>query len=571
MGGIRAPWLVRIEDEYAGVQGAGTLLSEEHVLTCAHVVEDARDADGRVRVRVQHHADDTYLASVVEDCWFPGVPDRRGDVGDVAVLELDRPVAGAPRARLRQTWAEQEPVVAFGFPAEVDNGQSAPAAVGSRDFTGERAELNPLAERRIRRGFSGAAAVAEDGTVLGVVASVMGGAAETAWMITVRTLQRYAGRIIDPHLTQRPSIDPRFTTPNQQVAQALDDAVAVALTRNLVGWLEEPGSGGMCAVGGGVTEELLSRLVGLTVFEYRSAAPARTVSGAPAGTLPRLGAVTAAVDATGKSAEQVAGRLAASLNLRRDAGPDLSEQLDALGSSVVVVVNAVDAATEPEDLYSRVLAPIAVLAPGMRVRLLLGYRAIPPDYLRSAVAARLGIPAQATKSVQPDQLGQRLDELAERVQMLRAAENRSRSLRDHAAVRVLGVPEARIMSAAALGVRIGVLRDVSAPEILADPQVRAWLPGELEACEHLADRALDRAEGLTAQVADLLGRRDRLRSRLGGCRARAMAHGLVEVLGEPYEKARQELYSGMCDLVVAQQLVEECCDAMRREIDRSGR
>lgn len=571
MGGNDAPWLVRIEDEHAGVQGAGTLLSSTYVLTCAHVVEDALDADGRVRIRVQGHPETVYLGTAVSDCWCPAEPDRYGAFGDVAVLELDRPVAGAPRARLRRTWGKQEPVVAFGFPAGVDNGQSVPAAVGSRDFPGERAQLNAVAERRIRPGFSGAAAVAEDGTVLGVVASVLAETAETAWMITVTTLQRYAGRIVDAHLTRHSSIDPPFIKPAAQVAQTLDDAVALALTRHLVGWLEAPGAGGVCVVGGGVTEALVARLVGLTVFEYRRAAPARTVAGAPAGTLPRLGAVHAAVDATGKSAEQVARRIATSLNLRGDSGPDLSEQLEALGSAVVVVVNAVDAAADPDDLYIRVLAPIAVLAPGMRVRLLLGFRADPPEYLRGAVATRLGTPAFSEKPLQPDRLDDRLTELAERVQELEAAEGRARTLREHVALRVLGVPEARIVTAAALGVRTRVLRDVSTPEALADKHVRAWLPGELEACEHMADRALVRADSLNRKLGELLGRRDRLRSRLTACRARAVAHGLIEALGELYEKAWRELYSGMCDLFVAQQLVEDYCEAMRREIDGGHR
>jgi hypothetical protein len=127
------PWLVRIEDGNGQVHGGGTLLGEQLVLTCAHVVQNALDDGGSVWVRVREHAESGYEARVVAECWRPRA---RDDTGDVAVLELDRPVPDAPRARLRSTWNRDEPVRVWGFPEGVDIGATAKAVVMGKDLSG---------------------------------------------------------------------------------------------------------------------------------------------------------------------------------------------------------------------------------------------------------------------------------------------------------------------------------------------------------------------------------------------------------------------------------------------------
>jgi Trypsin-like peptidase domain len=570
--GHHAPWLVRIEDEAGVVHGAGTLLSGELVLTCAHVVEDAIDAQGRVRIRVKGRSSEVHLATVLPECWHPREPDH---TGDVAVLMLDRPLVDAPRARLRSTWLRDEPIEVFGFPEKVDNGLSVQANIRSDDFAGERAQLDASGEQRIHQGFSGAAALGADGAVLGVVASVWQPSAETAWMITVRTLRRYAGAVVEEYLTHRASSDPPFVRPNPRSEQAFDGTLALAVTRRLTDWLVARGPGGVCAVGGGVAQALVSHLVGLTVPQYRRALPARTVADAPEGTVPRLGAVHAAVDAAGKDSEQVAQQLAQCLNLAEDGNLELSEQLEGLGSAVVIAVGSIDASQDPVDLYVRVLAPIAVLAPDIRVRLLLGYRAEPPHFLRGAVAARLTRPAVDEGSGPADggtpiaRLSPRIARLAALSAAVERAEREAATVRARVAPRVLGVPETRVLSTAALGVRARILGDLEAAA--DDPAVLAWLPGELEACEGMAERALGRAQRQAEQMRELLGERDRLRSRLGACRARAVARGLAEEFGESYERARRRLYSELCDLRPARLDVAEYCDAVHGELERGKR
>ena len=78
----------------------------------------------------------------------------------MAVLALDRPVPGAPRARLRRTWDRDEPVRAWGFPEGVEQGVTAQAVVMGKDLSGERAHLEPRSQVRIQHRFSGAGAVA---------------------------------------------------------------------------------------------------------------------------------------------------------------------------------------------------------------------------------------------------------------------------------------------------------------------------------------------------------------------------------------------------------------------------
>lgn len=567
--GYHAPWLARIEDEAGAVHGAGTLLSGELLLTCAHVVQDAIDAGGRVRVRIKGRSAEVHLATVLPEGWRQREPDH---TGDVAVLAFDRPLRDAPRARLRSTWRRDETIEVFGFPAGLDNGLSVRAGIRSDDFAGERAQLDASGEQRIRRGFSGAAALGEDGAILGVVASVWQPSAETAWMITVETLCQYAGAVVDEFLTYPPSTDPPFVRPSLRSEQAFDGTLALAVTRRLTDWLVARGPGGVCAVGGGAAQALVSHLVGLTMPQYRRALPPRTVAEAPEGTVPRLGAVHAAVDAAGKSAEQVERQLAQCLSLAENGSAELSEQLEKLGSAVVIAVGSIDASQDPVDLYVRVLAPIAILAPDIRVRLLLGYRKEPPHFLRGAVAARLTRPS-ADEGAGPTDGGARIARLAERIAQLallsaavEKAELEAAALRTRAAPRVLGVPEARVLSTAALGVRARILGDLEAAA--GEPAVLAWLPGELEACEAMAERALGRARRQAEQMRELLGERDRMRSRLGACRARAVAHGLAEEFGEPYERARRRLYSELCDLQLAHREVAEYCDAVHAACER---
>ena len=84
------PWRVRVDDERGTPCGAGVLLDDLHVLTCAHVVEDAGAAPGGAtdRVRISSAAcrpEWIRTARVAPDSWVHKSGTRRGDV---ALLEL---------------------------------------------------------------------------------------------------------------------------------------------------------------------------------------------------------------------------------------------------------------------------------------------------------------------------------------------------------------------------------------------------------------------------------------------------------------------------------------------------
>lgn len=91
----RAPWLVSIARvEGRSPNGAGVLVTDRHVLTCAHVASAGtrpRRPDGPLFVRFQwSDGHDPLRAVVVADGWHPQHPERR--TGDLAVLELQDPL-----------------------------------------------------------------------------------------------------------------------------------------------------------------------------------------------------------------------------------------------------------------------------------------------------------------------------------------------------------------------------------------------------------------------------------------------------------------------------------------------
>ncbi|MFI6639875.1 trypsin-like peptidase domain-containing protein [Streptomyces sp. NPDC050504] len=191
-GGSAGPaWHVRVE---CGPEvGAGFLVSERHVLTCAHVV---RYDDGATVALANSGRPEPLSARVVAR----GTWQRETDPGDVAVLELDAPVSGVPAARFADpgdAYARAgRDLVAYGFPVGFDEG----ALAKYRPFAGQliadewvhleavSGHGQPLAE-----GFSGSAAVIEGtGLVAGMVTSIAADpGVRTGRMLPVQVLVRY--------------------------------------------------------------------------------------------------------------------------------------------------------------------------------------------------------------------------------------------------------------------------------------------------------------------------------------------------------------------------------------------
>jgi hypothetical protein len=196
-------WQLRIRDAEGRVRGAGALLDQWHVLTCAHVVGETNpDADAdpaangsarwvpldRVQVEFHRLADAAPVDAVVDRAsWAPPRPDRRGDV---AVLRLTRPVPDVAPARLSRTWKEHEPVRVFGFPYLLpEHGLWVRGLTIGRGGPGdELVQIDSLpGSSRVSRGFSGAAVLREaDGVALGLVVAGLGDRASKPAAATLR-------------------------------------------------------------------------------------------------------------------------------------------------------------------------------------------------------------------------------------------------------------------------------------------------------------------------------------------------------------------------------------------------
>ncbi len=195
----RAAWQVRVRDEAGRIAGAAVLISNRHLLTCAHVVD--RDAAISGRNAPDHGAVEVDFpdkpglgrlnARVKGGAWFP--VGEHGD-GDVAVLELDSDIDGVRPARLGlpESYMDQH-VRVLGYPDNLPFGVWADAR--SRGRNGPRwVQLDAVAVtgQRIEGGFSGAGVVdSGSGDVVGIVVTELTNpVAKVAWMLPMDTIAR---------------------------------------------------------------------------------------------------------------------------------------------------------------------------------------------------------------------------------------------------------------------------------------------------------------------------------------------------------------------------------------------
>ncbi|MFF2021185.1 trypsin-like peptidase domain-containing protein [Streptomyces sp. NPDC058171] len=194
--GAGAAWHARVD---CGREvGAGFLVSTREVLTCAHVVRDARHSP--VEVTFPHASGLGPVAAriVMDGGWAGGDLDP----GDLAVLELahEVPLAPVEFATPDEGYGEPPPrLLLYGFPDRYDEGTVAEyritAAGRLRDewvqleaWTGHGQPVAP--------GFSGAAVVlAATGRAVGMVTSATG--ERGARMLPAAVLARYAPRLAE--------------------------------------------------------------------------------------------------------------------------------------------------------------------------------------------------------------------------------------------------------------------------------------------------------------------------------------------------------------------------------------
>lgn len=180
--------------------GAGFLVTERHVLTCAHVVAHSDTAP--VAVSFAHGGEGEVPARVIAHGGWDG---RDTDPGDLAVLELDRPVSLKPAEFATPSDAYGDPprrLLAYGFPKRYDEGTLAEyRATADQLIAGEWVQLEAWAAhgQPLAPGFSGAAVtLADTGRVVGMVsAAARSPEIRNGRMLPTQIMARYWPRLGD--------------------------------------------------------------------------------------------------------------------------------------------------------------------------------------------------------------------------------------------------------------------------------------------------------------------------------------------------------------------------------------
>ncbi|MFK0118524.1 trypsin-like peptidase domain-containing protein [Streptomyces sp. NPDC090994] len=203
MTGGTAAWHARIR---CGREvGAGFLVTERLLLTCAHVV--VRHGTEPVTVSFPGHRDLGDLTARVVDRgpWREDSDDR----GDLVVLELAREVSVRPAVFAPPGAAHRAPeLVAYGFPSRLDDGVLATyRAVPGPLIADEWMQLEALTAhgQTLVGGFSGAAVTLRDHSVVGMVVSTTG--SHVGRMLPVEVMARYWKGLGDLMPAPRPGPD----------------------------------------------------------------------------------------------------------------------------------------------------------------------------------------------------------------------------------------------------------------------------------------------------------------------------------------------------------------------------
>ena len=344
-------WRVRIRSaDPDSVIGSGVLLGGTTVLTCAHVLPGQH---GRVWVDFPEIAGAASSpATVLDGCWFP--PDQ--DRADLALLTLESPPPGSPSAPLvRAAPAAGLTVEMCGYPDSVRAGQGAAfRATLSRTF-GERVQLNPAQPAHVpRHGFSGGPVLDmnQPTGVLGVtVTGYRDGTLVLAHMIPVDTIIKYLPGV-DRWATGRQGVAPYIATRASASQRSADQPVDSGYAVRLATWLrgEDSAPGYVTEVArGGSRERTLRRALALADRELSAEAPV-VLSSDPAQTVPPVGSLDLAVDATGLAADEVARQIAERSNLRESDPARARQRLRRLRLSLTVAILGVNRATDPDEL-----------------------------------------------------------------------------------------------------------------------------------------------------------------------------------------------------------------------------
>ncbi|MFF3687604.1 tetratricopeptide repeat protein [Streptomyces sp. NPDC002187] len=345
--------LLRTPDRAGKPLGGGVLLPGGLVLTCAHTVLSRPDQSG-ARIPLDTVYVDLPRVALSDDGWQPVparvlreylVPPTGYFSGDLALLKLDHE-PDVPYAVLhRQIPARGAMVHVIGYPGDLPGGEDVNARLMSQGGPGPRSEWVQLDTQGppyvVRHGYSGCGVVDNrSGRVIGIVAHQFGTPnapvrQDHAYMISTETVLR--------HLP----LERLGLTVTGARAISRDVAVATARTasgrvpglhRRLTRWLDgEPGTDPVeLAFAGEGEHELLHTIRSVLTLADREQSPPDPAppSGTSAGE-PQIGSIDIAVDATNRTAADLARQLADRMGLddsgahtgddRPERGPDASD------------------------------------------------------------------------------------------------------------------------------------------------------------------------------------------------------------------------------------------------------
>lgn len=547
-------WRVRLRagGPRGQVLGAGVLLADGRVLTCAHVIRIAGTDDHQAYVTVEFPGrggpDSGGLrATVVPGHWVPRADDH---TGDLALLQLAGPPPVASHAtlhRLPTIWNRR--VHFAGYPSRITGGKWAEALIKGPGGPGDEwVQIDPVTEAdTLMRRFSGAGVVDNrTGRVIGIVVSKLDSEREGAhyrhgYMIPTGTIVKHlplvrpAGRPpLPPSLVPDRATDPALT-PDRGFARWLtrwlareDDMADVEIT-----FVREEDKNAALAL-----------RTTLTLAD-REQSP-RTSSADPGqqNTAPRAGSLDLAVDVSGKSVVQVAEEIAEGMGLDGPGLLPLPARIAADALPLTTVADGVDRALHPVETVE--LLHTLVRRGG---RLLLVFRQLDSPALHRTYELLLD------PATRPQHW---LERVGRRIGALARTEELARELRRRAATCVTPLPSVP---------RYAPDLELKAARLEADPQqgTTGFLV-KLSYVERTAEAALLEAETAHRLLSRQLARHQDLRGLLDGHQARLAAHGITEAAAGLHQEAQRLLTGGPCELRVAEAAVERFVQEARKAL-----
>ena len=352
-------WLARVSSADGVVKGAAWAIGREHVVTCAHVVQDAGASGPGECVRVDFPLLRAGCEAVVlAEGWAPAADD--GMAGDVALLHLVEPPAGLETLPVRALRSlDGLDFSAYGFPGGYDNSRETHGTLGKAVGL-ERVQLEVGSALLVKPGFSGAAVWSDElGAVVGMLTSRdLETAGELAFAVPMRAIARHSSIVADAMQTPLDLDRDRAThwgPRSRGVRSDRDDAGwlfsgrAEAL-RELAGWLAEdrpPALRVVTGTPGSGKSAVLARLVTTADPHYRRRIPGLRADDP---TVPPPGAFGVTFHARDRTLREFVDHVAALAQVTADNASTLLGALDEQDDRLVIAVDAVDEASESKEL-----------------------------------------------------------------------------------------------------------------------------------------------------------------------------------------------------------------------------